>query len=151
MSTSMHVITEIAAARSVNTYLHLQISNMAGNEGTLVNFEEEKQFLFNYRKKIRRFEFIRWGCNRQAIVRRRVKKKIKPFDPNLYESLMKGEIGEEKIPYDYWYSLKDRGIILPHSPGTTISYFASLKGVYFCRHPRDHRGDFQWLAARSFS
>ena len=27
---------------------------MAANEGTLVNFEEEKQFLFSYRRKIRR-------------------------------------------------------------------------------------------------
>ena len=34
---------------------------MAKNEGTLVNLEEEKQFLFNYRKMIRRFKFIRRG------------------------------------------------------------------------------------------
>ena len=117
---------------------------MAKNEGTLVNLEEEKQFLFNYRKMIRRFKFIRRGSKRQAIVRKHVKQKIKPFDQNLYERLMKGEIGEEKIPYDYWYSSDDRGNILPCSPGTciTISYFASLKGVYFCRHPGDHRRDY---------
>ena len=41
---------------------------MAKNEGTLVNLEEEKQFLFNYRKMIRRFKFIRRGSKRQAIV-----------------------------------------------------------------------------------
>ena len=151
MSASMLVITQIAAAWSVNTYLHLQISNMARNEGTLVNLEKEKQFLFNYRKKIRRFKFVRWGCNRQAIVRKRIRQKIKPFDPNLYEMLMEGKISEWDIQCDFWYSPEGRGNILPHLPGTTISYFASLKGVYFCRHPREHRGDFRWLAVRSFS
>ena len=147
----MLVITQIAAAWSVNTYLHVQISNMARNEGTLVNLEEEKQFLFKYRKKIRRFKFVRWGCNRQAIVRKRIRQKIKPFDPNLYEMLMEGKISEWDIQCDFWYSPEGRGNILPHLPGTTISYFASLKGVYFCRHPREHRGDFRWLAVRSFS
>ncbi|XP_066025443.1 uncharacterized protein [Pocillopora verrucosa] len=98
---------------------------MAKNEGTLVNLEEEKQFLFNYRKMIRRFKFIRRGSKRQAIVRKHVKQKIKPFDPNLYERLMKGEIGEEKIPYDYWYSSDDRGNILPCSPG--LSTFTDIR------------------------
>ena len=116
---------------------------MARNEGTLVNLEEEKQFLFNYRKKIRRLKFVRWGCNRQAIVRKRIRQKIKPFDPNLYEKLMEGKISEWDIQCDFWYSPEGRGNILPHLPGTTISYFASLKGVYFCRHPREHRGDFR--------
>ena len=147
----MLVITQIAAAWSVNTYLHLQISNMARNEGTLVNLEEEKQFLFNYRKKIRRLKFVRWGCNRQAIVRKRIRQKIKPFDPNLYEKLMEGKISEWDIQCDFWYSPEGRGNILPHLPGTTTSYFAGLKGVYFCRHPRDQRGDFRWLVIRSFS
>ena len=147
----MLVITQIAAAWSVNTYLPLQISNMARNEGTLVNLEEEKQFLFNYRKKIRRLKFVRWGCNRQAIVRKRIRQKIKPFDPNLYEKLMEGKISEWDIQCDFWYSLEGRGNILPYLPGTTISYIASLKGVYFCRHPRDDRRDFRCLAVRSFS
>ena len=151
MSASMLVITQIAAAWSVNTYLHLQISSMARNEGTLVNLEEEKQFLFNYRKKIRRLKFVRWGCNRQAIVRKRIRQKIKPFDPNLYEMLMEGKISEWDIQCDFWYSPEGRGNILPHLPGITTSYFASLKGVYFCRHPRDQRGDFRWLVIRSFS
>ena len=124
---------------------------MARNEETLVNLEKGKQFLFNYRKKIGRFKFIRWGCNRQAIVRKRIRQKIKPFDSNLYKMLMEGKISEWDIQCDFWYSPEGRGNILPYLPGTTISYIASLKGVYFCRHPRDDRRDFRCLAVRSFS
>ena len=124
---------------------------MARNEETLVNLEKGKQFLFNYRKKIGRFKFIRWGCNRQAIVRKRIRQKIKPFDPNLYKMLMEGKISEWDIQCDFWYSPEGRGNILPYLPGTTISYIASLKRVYFCRHPRDDRRDFRCLAVRSFS
>ena len=70
---------------------------MTRNEETLVDLEEEKQFLFNYRKTIGRFKFIRRGNERRAIVRRRVRQKIKPFDKNLYEKLMKGKISEQDI------------------------------------------------------
>ncbi|XP_066025442.1 uncharacterized protein [Pocillopora verrucosa] len=98
---------------------------MARNEGTLVNLEEEKQFLFNYRKKIRRLKFVRWGCNRQAIVRKRIRQKIKPFDPNLYEMLMEGKISEWDIQCDFWYSPEGRGNILPHLPG--LSTFTDFR------------------------
>ena len=142
-----HVITENVAAWSVKIYLHLESTNMATNEETLVGLEEEKQFQFNYRKRINGFKLIRGGSKHQAIIRKDVIKKIKPYD--LYDKLMNEEISEWDIIYDFWYS--PEGDILPQSPGTTISYFVSLKGVYFCRHPRDHRGDFRWLAIRSFS
>ena len=103
---------------------------MARNERTLVDLEEEKKFLFNYGKKIERGKkFIRRGKRRQAIVRERVKQKIRPLDPYHYERLMRGEIGEEDIRCDFWYS--PEGDILPYF-GITISYFANLMGVYFC-------------------
>ena len=97
---------------------------MATNEGTLVSLE-------------------------QAIVRKDVIKKIQPFDPNLYERLMKREISEWDIKYDFWYSPEDRGNILPYL-GITISYFAGLKAVYLSRHLRDHHMGYRWLAETFF-
>ena len=129
-------------------YLHLESDNMARNEGTLVGLDEEKQFKFNYRNRINGLKLIRRGSKHQAIVRKDVIKKIQQFDPNLYESLMTrkkdGEKEEGKIQCDFLYS--PDGKILPNSPGITISYFSSLKAVYFCRHLRDHRRDYLWLA-----
>ena len=86
---------------------------MATNEGTLVGLEKEKQFQFNYRKRINGFKLIRRGSKHQAIVKKDVIKKIQPFDPNIYERLMKREISEWDIKYDFWYSPEDRGNILP--------------------------------------
>ena len=106
---------------------------MAINEETLVGLEEEKQFQFNYRKRINGFKLIRGGSKHQAIVRRDVMKKIKPCDLDIFHKLMNKEISEWDINYDFWYS--PEGNILPQLPGTTISYFASLKGDYLCRHP----------------
>ena len=121
---------------------------MATNEGTLVSLEQEKQFQFNYRKRINGLKLIRRGSKYQAIVRKDVIKKIQPFDPNLYERLMTREISEWDIKYDFWYS--PDGNILPHLPGIIISYFSSLKAVFFCRHLRDHRMDYRWLAVTFF-
>ncbi|XP_022803276.1 uncharacterized protein LOC111340663 [Stylophora pistillata] len=91
---------------------------MARNEETLVDLEEEKQFQFNYRKKItRRFKFIRRGSEREAIVRRRIRQKIKPFDPELYQKLIAGKINEWDIQNDFWYSPEDERTILPYLPG----------------------------------
>ena len=178
----MHVITKIAFTWSIKIYLHLENANMARNEGTLVGLEKKKQFQFNYRKRINGVKLIRKGSKHQAIVRRDVKGKIQPFNPNLHESLMTrkkdgekeegkiqcnflcspnkpfdpnlheipmptkkdGKKGEGKIQCDFWYS--PDGKILPNSQGITISYFFSLKAVYFCRHLRDHRRDYLWLA-----
>ena len=125
-------------------YLHLESDNMARNEGTLVGLEKEKQFKFNYRNRINGLKLIRRGSKHQAIVRKDVIKKIQQFDPNLYESLMTRKKEEGKIQCDFLYS--PDGKILPNSPGITISYFSSLKAVYFCRHLRDHRRDYLWLA-----
>ena len=125
-------------------YLHLESDNMARNEGTLVGLEKEKQFKFNYRNRINGLKLIRRGSKHQAIVRKDVIKKIQQFDPNLYESLMTRKKKEGKIQCDFLYS--PDGKILPNSPGITISYFSSLKAVYFCRHLRDHRRDYLWLA-----
>ena len=123
---------------------------MATNEGTLVGLEEEKQFQFNYRKRINGLKLIRRGNERRAIVRRRVRQKIKPFDKNLYEKLMKGNLSERDIQCDFWYYPEGRGNILPYLSGITVSYFASLKGVYFCKHLRDHHRDYRWLAVTFF-
>ena len=119
-----HVITEIVAAWSVKIYLHLESANMATNEGTLVGLEEEKQFQFNYRKRINGLKLIRRGSKYQAIVRKDVIKKIQPFDPNLYKSLMTRKKEEGKIQCDFWYS--PEGNILPLLPGIIISYFSSF-------------------------
>ena len=122
---------------------------MAANKGTLVNLEREKQFLFSYRKKIRRGKkFIVSGNTRQAIIDEHVRQKIGAFDPDLYERLSREEIEKEDIPYDFWFS--PEGNILPHSRGITVSYFASLRGVYFCKRLRDRRRHYQWLAVRFF-
>lgn len=86
---------------------------MATNEETLVGLEEEKQFQFNYRKRINGFKLIRGGSKHQAIIRKDVIKKIKPYD--LYDKLMNEEISEWDIIYDFWYS--PEGDILPQSPG----------------------------------
>ena len=144
-----HVITENVAAWLVKIYLHLESTNMATNEGTLVGLEKEKQFQFNYRKRINGFKLIRRGSKHQAIVKKDVIKKIQPFDPNIYERLMKREISEWDIKYDFWYSSEDRGNILPHL-GIAISYFASLKAIYPCRHLRDHHMDYRWWAETFF-
>ena len=136
----MHVITEIRKViysnrRYIltNRFVHFIYKvpiGMARNERTLVDLEEEKKFLFNYGKKIERGKkFIRRGKRRQAIVRERVKQKIRPLDPYHYERLMRGEIGEEDIRCEFWYS--PEGDILPYF-GITISYFTNLMGVYFC-------------------
>ena len=81
---------------------------MARNEGTLVGLEKKKQFQFNYRKRINGVKLIRKGSKHQAIVRRNVKGKIQPFNPNLHESLMTrkkdGEKEEGKIQFDFLYS-----------------------------------------------
>ena len=78
---------------------------MARNEGTLVGLEKKKQFQFNYRKRINGVKLIRKGSKHQAIVRRNVKGKIQPFNPNLHESLMTrkkdGEKEEGKIQFDF--------------------------------------------------
>ena len=144
-----HVIPENVAALSVKIYPHLESANMATNEGTLVSLGQEKQFQFNYRKRINGLKLIRRGSKHQAIVRKDVIKKIQPFDPNLYERLMKREISEWDIKYDFWYSPEDRGNILPYL-GITISYFAGLKAVYLCRHLRDHHMGYRWLAETFF-
>ena len=69
---------------------------MAANKGTLVNLEREKQFLFSYRKKIRRGKkFIVSGNTRQAIIDEHVRQKIGAFDPDLYERLRREEIEKE--------------------------------------------------------
>ena len=103
----MHVITKIAFT-SIKIYLHLENANMARNEGTLVGLEKKKQFQFNYRKRINGVKLIRKGSKHQAIVRRNVKGKIQPFNPNLHESLMTrkkdGEKEEGKIQCDFLYS-----------------------------------------------
>ena len=62
-----------------------------------------------------------------------------PRNPHANEERWE-ERGRE-IQCDFWYS--PDGKILPNSPGITISYFFSLKAVYFCR---DHRRDYLWLA-----
>ena len=121
---------------------------MAANNGTFVDLEEEKQFLFNYNQKIERENrFIRSGDRRQAIVRSHVKGKIKLVDQNEYDKLMRGKIKEEDLKYDFCYT--PDGNIVPRL-GITISYLSSLKGVYFCRHLRDNHRDYRWLAVRFF-
>ena len=101
----MHVITKIAFTWSIKIYLHLENANMARNEGTLVGLEKKKQLQFNYRKRINSVKLIRKGSKHQAIVRRDVKGKIQPFNPNLHESLMTrkkdGEKEEGKIQCNF--------------------------------------------------
>ena len=140
----MHAITKKVATWSLKIYLHLESVNMARNDGTLVGLERKRHFQFNYRKRINGLKLIRRGSEHQAIVKKYVRKKIQPVDPNLYESLLTGRKEEGEIQYDFLYS--PDGKILPNSPGITISYFSSLKAVYFCRHLRDHRRDYLWLA-----
>ena len=96
---------------------------MAANEETLVGLEEEKQFQFNYRKRINGFKLIRVGSKHQAIVRTDVIGKIKPYNPDLYEKYMAGKISERELQCDFWYNPK--GVIVPKKLGTTISYFAA--------------------------
>lgn len=99
---------------------------MADRGGPLHNLEEKKQFLFSYRKQIARGrKFIRSGNKRQAIVRSVVKGKIKPFDPRVYERLMKGEITETDIKCDFWYD--ENGTITPHLPG--LSTFTNRRDM----------------------
>ena len=140
----MHAITEKVATWSLKIYLHLESVNMARNDGTLVSLEKERHFKFDYRKRINGLKLIRRGSKHQAIVRKYVRKKIQQEDKNLYQSVMAGKKEEGEIQYDFLYS--PDGKILPNSPGITISYFSSLKAVYFCRHLRDHRRDYLWLA-----
>ena len=146
----MHVITEIVAAWSVRIYLPLDGANMASNKVTLVDLEDKKQFLFNYKKKISGFKFIRWGNNREAVVRSRVEKRIKPYDSCAFEKFMQEKTKEKDLKCDFWYS-KEEGDKILRSSGITITCFASLKGVYFCRHLRDHRRDYRWLEVTFFS
>ena len=113
---------------------------MAAKEDTLVNLEREKQFLFSYRRKIRRGKkFIVRGNARQAIIEENIRPRIVEFDQNLFEEFETWE--KEDIPHDFWFS--PEGKIEKRSRGITISYFASLNGVYFCRHLKDHRRDYQ--------
>ena len=111
--------------------LPLDSANMARNEGSLVDLEEKTQFPFNYKKKISRFKFIRWGNNQEAIVGERVEQRIKPFDPDLFGRFMQGEIRENELKCDFWYSHEEGHKLLPYLLGITITCFASLKGVYF--------------------
>ena len=124
---------------------------MAANEGTLDDLEKEKQFLFNYKKRMCCPKLIRKGTKYQAINRDVLAKRIHPYDPDVYEKYMtekkegkeekrkeekerkkkKGERKEEEKRIDFVYCSK--GNILPRY-GITISYFISLKAVYFCRH-----------------
>ena len=149
----MHVITDIAAALSIKIYIHLESANMAPKKPTFVGLDEEKKFQFTYTKKINGLKLIRKGSKREAIVSKAVEKKIKLCLPNLYKSLMEGtkdlkEV-EEYMKCDFLYSWNGRGEIFPWF-GINISYFASLKAVYFCRYLRDHRMDYRWLAVTFF-
>ena len=143
----MHVITDIAAALSIKIYIHLESANMAPKKPTLVNLDEEKQFQFTYTKKINGLKLIRKGSKREAIVSEVVEKKIKVCSQSLYQKLMERKTNlkevEEYMRCDFLYSWKGRGEIFPWF-GINISYFASLKAVYFCRHLRDHRMDYRW-------
>ena len=94
-------------------------------------------------------KLIRKGNKQEAIVSEVVLKRIQPYDRDLYKSYMTGEKEEENMPCDFFYSDKGSKNILPWF-GITISYFASLKAVYFCRHLRDHRTDYRWLAVTFF-
>ena len=96
---------------------------MARNEGTLVGLEKKKQFQFNYRKRINGVKLIRKGSKHQAIVRRNVKGKIQPFNPNLHESLMTrkkdGAKEEGKIQFDFFVlseqTLRSKSPRKPHA------------------------------------
>ena len=149
----MHVITDITAALSIKIYIHLESANMSTNEETLVGLDREKRFQFTYTKKINGLKLIRKGSKREAIVSEVVEKRIKLCLPNLYKSLMEGKKDlkevEENMRCDFLYSWEGRGEIFPWF-GINISYFASLKAVYFCRHLRDHRMDYRWLAVTFF-
>ena len=115
---------------------------MAADKSILVNLEEEKQFLFSYRKKIRMGKkFIVRGNTQQAIIEEHVRQRIAEFDRNLYDRFKRGEIKKKDLPHDFWFS--PEGKIEKRSRGITILYFASLNGVYFCRHLKDHRRDYQ--------
>ena len=46
-----------------------------------------------------------------AIVRRDVKRKIKPCDSHLYEKWMAGEIKEEDLRYDFCYERHNQLIV----------------------------------------
>ena len=149
----MHVITNIAAALSIKIYIHLESANMSTNEETLVGLQREKHFQFTYTKRINGLKLFRKGSEREAIVSEVVEKKIKLYDPDIYQSFMEGKKDwkevEEYMTCDFWYSSQGRIKIFPWS-GMNISYFASLKEVYFCRHLRDHRIDYRWLAVTFF-
>ena len=142
----MHVITDITTALSIKIYIHLESANMSTNEETLKGLDGKKQFQFTYTKKINGLKLIRKGSKREAIVSEVVEKKIKVCSQNLYEMLMDGKTNlkevEEYMRCDFLYSWKGRGEIFPWF-GINISYFASLKAVYFCRHLRDHRMDYR--------
>ena len=149
----MHVITNIAAALSIKIYIHLESANMAPKKPTLVDLEKGKQFQFTYKKKINGLKLIRKGSKREAIVRKVVLKKMVAFDPDLYENLLTKKIdwmeAEEHMKCDFLYSSKGRKEIF-QCFGINISYFAGLKAVYFCRHLRNHRMDYRWLAVTFF-
>ena len=77
---------------------------MARNRQILKLLEIGERFSFNYWQKISKgCQFIRCGNERMAIVRRDVKRKIKPCDNHLYEKWMAGEIKEEDLRYDFCY------------------------------------------------
>ena len=142
----MHVITDITAALSIKIYIHLESANMSTNEKTLEGLQGKKQFQFTYTKKINGLKLIRKGSKREAIVSEVVEKKIKLCLPDLYQNLIEGKKDlkevEEYMMCDFLYSSEGRGEIFPWF-GINISYFASLKVVYFCRHLRDYRMDYR--------
>ena len=86
---------------------------MARNRQILTLLEIGESFSFNYWRKISKgCQFIRCGNERMAVVRRDVKRKIKPCDKDLYERFMAGEINEENLKYDFCYERHNK-VILP--------------------------------------
>ena len=96
---------------------------MARNRQILKLLEIGDRSSFNYWKKISKgCQFIRCGNERMAIVRRDVKRKIKPCDSHLYEKWMAGEIKEEDLRNDFCYERHNQ-LIVPDvlSKGQTIA------------------------------
>lgn len=98
---------------------------MARNRQILKLLEIGERFSFNYWQKISKgCQFIRCGNERMAIVRRDVKRKIKPCDNHLYEKWMAGEIKEEDLRYDFCYERHNQ-LIVPDVLG--LSTFTDKK------------------------
>ena len=85
---------------------------MVRNRQILKLLEIGDRSSFNYWQKISKgCQFIRCGNERMAIVRRDVKRKIKPCDNHLYEKWMAGEIKEEDLRYDFCYERHNQLIV----------------------------------------